>query len=81
MPRSALIFPKSFVTNWWVICSIGETKMSALTAKGLMRLTVLGLALVALSSCGNTIRGVGRDMGNVVDATQDAGRSVANSVN
>ncbi|WP_159953178.1 entericidin B signal peptide protein [Rhizobium sp. 18065] len=46
-----------------------------------MRLTVLGLALVALSACGNTIRGVGRDMGNVVDATQDAGRSVANSVN
>lgn len=55
--------------------------MSALTAKGLMRLTVFGLALIALSSCGNTIRGVGRDMGNVVDATQDAGRSVANSVN
>lgn len=35
---------------------------------------------LALSSCGNTIRGIGNDVGNVVDATQDAGRSVANSV-
>jgi entericidin B len=33
-----------------------------------------------LSSCGNTIRGIGSDLGNAVDATQDAGRSVANSV-
>jgi predicted small secreted protein len=41
----------------------------------------LGLALIALTACGNTIRGIGRDMGNAVDATQDAGRSVANSVN
>jgi len=40
----------------------------------------LGFALVALTACGNTIRGLGRDMGNAVDATQDAGRSVVNSV-
>lgn len=40
----------------------------------------LGLALLALTACGNTIRGLGRDMGNAVDATQDAGRSVVNSV-
>jgi predicted small secreted protein len=33
-------------------------------------------AVVALSSCGNTIRGVGNDAANAVDATQDAGRSV-----
>lgn len=33
-------------------------------------------AMVALSSCGNTIRGVGKDAANAVDATQDAGRSV-----
>jgi entericidin B len=35
---------------------------------------------LGLSSCGNTIRGIGNDLGNAVDATQDAGRSVANSV-
>ncbi|MCA1971181.1 MAG: entericidin B signal peptide protein [Rhizobium sp.] len=40
----------------------------------------LGLSLILLTSCGNTIRGVGRDLGNAVDATQDAGRSVVNSV-
>ena len=35
------------------------------------------LATVAsVSSCGNTIRGVGRDTANAVDATQDAGRNV-----
>ncbi len=34
------------------------------------------IALVSLSSCGNTIRGLGRDTANAVDATQDAGRSV-----
>jgi predicted small secreted protein len=34
------------------------------------------LLLLALSSCGNTIRGIGRDTANAVNATQDAGRSV-----
>lgn len=41
--------------------------------------TLMVLTL-GLSSCGNTIRGIGNDLGNAVDATQDAGRSVANSV-
>ncbi|MGF9567561.1 entericidin [Neorhizobium sp. JUb45] len=30
----------------------------------------------ALASCGNTIRGVGRDTANTVDATQSAGKRV-----
>ncbi|MDS7597243.1 entericidin [Agrobacterium tumefaciens] len=34
------------------------------------------VAVVTLSSCGNTIRGIGRDTANAVDATQDAGRNV-----
>lgn len=34
------------------------------------------VTVVSLSSCGNTIRGMGRDTANAVDATQDAGRSV-----
>ena len=34
----------------------------------------------ALASCANTIRGVGRDVANTADATQDAGRSVRHSV-
>ncbi|WP_440412010.1 entericidin [Neorhizobium petrolearium] len=32
--------------------------------------------MVSLSSCGNTIRGVGQDTANAVNATQDAGRRV-----
>jgi predicted small secreted protein len=34
------------------------------------------MILLALSSCANTIRGMGRDTANAVNATQDAGRSV-----
>ena len=34
------------------------------------------VALIALSSCGNTIRGVGKDVAGTVNGTQDAGRSV-----
>ena len=34
------------------------------------------IALVSLSSCGNTIRGVGQDVAGTVNGTQDAGRSV-----
>lgn len=34
------------------------------------------LAVSSLSSCANTIRGVGRDTASAVNATQDAGRSV-----
>ncbi|MFN3363666.1 entericidin [Allorhizobium sp. NPDC080224] len=32
----------------------------------------LVLTVFALSSCGNTIRGVGQDAANTVNATQDA---------
>ena len=40
----------------------------------------LALSLVlGLSACGNTIRGVGQDTANAVDATQQAGRNVENA--
>ncbi len=34
---------------------------------------------VTLASCGNTIRGMGRDAANTVDATQDAAGTVDNA--
>lgn len=43
-------------------------------------LVVLVLGTTALAGCANTIRGVGRDAANTVDATQDAGSSVRHSV-
>lgn len=49
--------------------------------KALPTILALGLMLITATGCGNTIRGVGRDVGNAVDATKDAGRSVANSFN
>lgn len=33
-------------------------------------------SVITLSGCGNTIRGVGQDAANTVNATQDAGRRV-----
>lgn len=45
----------------------------------LSKIAVCCLTLVALTACGNTIRGMGRDTANAVDATQDAGRSVENA--
>ncbi|MDZ7872735.1 MAG: entericidin [Rhizobium sp.] len=42
-------------------------------AKKLTAGAVLVLTVFALSSCGNTIRGVGQDAANTVDATQNCG--------
>ncbi len=52
-----------------------------MTAKHLARFGIVLTALVLLSACGNTIRGIGRDTANAVDATQDAGRSVGRAAN
>lgn len=35
--------------------------------------------MMALSACGNTIRGMGKDAANTVDATQNAGQRVGNA--
>lgn len=40
-------------------------------------LVVLGLGL---ASCGNTIKGMGEDTANTIDATKDAGQSIDNAV-
>ena len=36
------------------------------------------LLVLALASCGNTIRGFGKDASNTVDATEDAAKDVSN---
>lgn len=40
---------------------------------------VIGTALMLLASCANTIKGVGRDTANAVDATKSAAHSVAHA--
>jgi predicted small secreted protein len=55
--------------------------MAHLSLKNSARVALALSLVLGLSACGNTIRGVGKDLGGVVDATQDAGRNVANSVN
>jgi len=44
--------------------------------------TILILAAVlSASACANTIRGIGQDTANAVDATQSAGRNIARAAN
>ncbi len=52
-----------------------------MTGTHLTRISIVFAALLALSACGNTIRGMGKDTANAVDATQDAGRSVERAAN
>jgi len=47
-----------------------------MTAKTVTVIAALLAAMVSLASCGNTIRGMGKDAANTVNATQDAGRRV-----
>ncbi|MBB3595896.1 entericidin B [Rhizobium sp. BK529] len=42
-------------------------------------IAVTFLLTLTLSSCGNTIRGMGQDTANTVNATQNAGHRVANA--
>lgn len=52
-----------------------------MTAKTLATLGIVLFSVATLASCGNTIRGMGADAANTVDATQDAGRKVDNAAN
>ena len=47
-----------------------------MTGTHLTKISIVLAALVALSACGNTIRGMGKDTANTVNATQQAGHTV-----
>lgn len=51
-----------------------KTKTYAMIAAALFATTLL-------SGCGNTIRGLGQDTANTVDATQDAGQRIDRAAN
>ncbi len=44
--------------------------------RAIITLIALTFAGASLASCGNTIRGMGQDTANTVDATQSAGKRV-----
>jgi entericidin B len=50
-----------------------------MTKSTISKLAVLVLVAGFAAGCANTIRGVGADTANAVDATQDAGRNIENS--
>ncbi|MCA1405335.1 entericidin domain-containing protein [Sinorhizobium chiapasense] len=52
-----------------------------MTTKTLATIGAVLLALATLSSCANTIRGMGQDTANAVNATQGAGHRVAKAAN
>lgn len=45
----------------------------------LSRIVMLVFAAGLIAGCSNTIRGVGQDTANVVDATQSAGQNVGDA--
>ncbi|MCO6390766.1 entericidin [Aliihoeflea aestuarii] len=49
-------------------------------SKAISRLAVVFAVVALASGCANTIRGVGADAANTVDATQRAGSDVAGAV-
>ncbi len=50
-----------------------------MTKNNVAKLAAVFTALALLSSCANTIRGVGKDAAGTVNATQAAGANVANA--
>ncbi|WP_455271284.1 entericidin domain-containing protein [Rhizobium herbae] len=52
-----------------------------MTAKTIATIGIVLFSITTLTSCGNTIRGMGADAANTVDATQDAGRKVDRAAN
>ncbi|MBB5573534.1 MULTISPECIES: entericidin A/B family lipoprotein [Rhizobium] len=51
-----------------------------MTAPTLTKIAAACAVLMVLASCANTIRGVGRDTANAVNATESAGHSVKRAV-
>ena len=48
-----------------------------MTKSMMARISVVCIALSVLGGCANTIRGMGQDTANTVNATESAGRNVA----
>ncbi|WP_084811202.1 entericidin [Ensifer sp. BR816] len=52
-----------------------------MTTKSIATIGAALIVLATLSSCANTIRGIGQDTANTVNATESAGRRVAHAAN
>jgi len=50
-----------------------------MSVKSVLSVGVIVLSVIVLGGCANTIRGVGRDTANAVDATQSAGNNIGNA--
>jgi len=59
------------------VSHVNEMGKQIMTAKILSRLAVLAAVIGLAAGCANTIRGVGQDTANAVNATQNAGQNVA----
>jgi entericidin B len=54
-------------------------RRAIMTTKTITRVAAIILVASFAAGCANTIRGMGADTANAVDATQDAGRTVERS--
>ncbi|WP_026793038.1 hypothetical protein [Pleomorphomonas oryzae] len=50
-----------------------------MSVKSILSIGVVALLAVAFSGCANTIRGVGQDTANTVNATQAAGSKIGHA--
>ncbi len=48
-----------------------------MTAKSITKISFIFAVLLTLNACGNTIRGMGQDTANTINATEAAGKKVA----
>lgn len=54
-------------------------KGSPMSVKSILSIGIVALSVVAFGGCANTIRGVGKDTANAVDATQSAGNNIGHA--
>lgn len=54
----------------------GATQREETMTRTLATIAAVVFTATTLASCGNTIRGMGQDTANTVDATQNAGKRV-----
>jgi|EndMetStandDraft_2_1072991.scaffolds.fasta_scaffold575861_2 entericidin B len=76
-PATAARIARSFAGTWRSLRHIAIHSESTVM-KTSTKIAAALLAVLMLASCGNTIRGVGKDTSNAVDATEDAAKDVAN---
>jgi predicted small secreted protein len=63
----------------FAVCDCRITHRGAITMTSRYATVVAIASLLLVTACANTIRGIGKDAANTVNATENAGQRVANA--